>query len=85
MALTDLSPFTVSFLLVFLVMAVIAVDNVGEFADLVLEMDGLDFGAVKLGIYWVSLDWFLILDGMVRLPLSFSRRVFILNLARLVD
>lgn len=41
----------------FLVMAMIGIDNVGELADLVLEMDGFDLCIMQLGIYWIMMSF----------------------------
>ena len=50
MAVANGSSLLISGFLVFLVMAMIGIDNVLELAYLVLEMDGFDFGIVKFGV-----------------------------------
>jgi hypothetical protein len=57
MTLTDLGSLAIGSLLMFLIMAMVGIDNVGELADLVLEMDGSDLRIMQLGIYWLSLAW----------------------------
>lgn len=47
MAFGDTSSFFVGKLLMFLVMAMVAVDDVAELAKFVLQMNGADFGIVK--------------------------------------
>ena len=42
--------FLVSLLFVFFIVTVVGVDDVGEFADFVLEMEGRDFGIVEVGV-----------------------------------
>ncbi len=54
MLFTDLGPLAVGGPLVFLIVTMIPVDQVLELSYLVLEMDGLDFGIVQLGICKVS-------------------------------
>lgn len=48
--LCDMGPLTIGCLLVLFVVAMIGVDDVLELADLVLEVDGFDFGIVEMGI-----------------------------------
>lgn len=51
MVLANGAPLAIGFLLMLLVVAMVSVDQVLEFANLVLEMDSFDFGVVQLGIY----------------------------------
>lgn len=55
MVLANGAPLAIGFLLMLLVVAMVSVDQVLEFANLVLEMDSFDFGVVQLGIYRVLL------------------------------
>ena len=48
MALRDTGTLLVGGFLVLLVVTVIRVDDVAEFADLVLEVDGADFGVIEM-------------------------------------
>lgn len=78
MTLTDLSSFAIGSLLMFLIMAMVSIDNVGELADLVLEMDGSNLCIMQLGICWISLARAPVDCASLYIPLSFSRRDFIL-------
>lgn len=55
MGFTDCSPFTVGFLLVLLVVAMVSVDQILELAYFALEVGSFDFDVVELGICRVSL------------------------------
>ena len=48
MALSNAGPLLVGELLVLLVMAVIGVDDVAELAELILQVNGSDFGIVEV-------------------------------------
>ena len=54
-AVANRRPLTIGFLLVLLVMTMILVDQILELPNLVLQMDSIDFGVVKLGPYWILL------------------------------
>lgn len=52
MALCDAGALLVGDFLVLLVMAMVGVDEVTELANLVLEVNGTDFGIVEIGGYY---------------------------------
>lgn len=77
MLLSDCSTFSISFLLVFLVVAMVGVEKIAYLPNFVLEMDRLNLRIVKFaicaGVTNGSKE-----DCSYR-PLSFSRNLFILN------
>lgn len=52
MAFGDPTPLLICELLVLLVVAMVGIDDVSEFADFVFEVNSPDFGVVEIGVCW---------------------------------